>query len=405
MKNLILTLIIILPLTLWGQGWEQTYGENMDHVRGTSVQQTTDGGYIVSGHEVFVGILIKTDENGNELWFKNDLTQTCYSVQQTSDGGYIITGRSLDGLSDVCLLKTDENGNEQWNKTFGDGYLDGYSVQQTEDGGYIICCTTYSLELNGDTDVYLIKTDENGEEQWSKTFGGEGVDMGYSIQQTSDGGYIVCGTSLIKTDQNGEEQWSKTFSGKSVQQTTDGGYIITGTSNTNQGGYTDVLLIKTDENGNEQWNKIFEDGKRSGTDNSVQQTTDGGYIITGTSNTNQGGYTDVLLIKTDENGNDLWTKTFGGSLIDYGYSVQQTTDGGYIIVGSSQDNYTNERVYLVKTDDQGNITSTFEIPLPNPNRKLEKTVNLIGQEIKSQTNTPIIEIFDDGTVEKKIIVE
>ena len=131
MKNLILTLIITLPLTLWGQGWEQTYGgngENLDN--GKSVEQTQDEGYIITGY---------TNSFGN--------------------GGY-----------DVYLIKTVENGNEQWSQTFGGEGTDiGYSVQQINDGGYIITGYTNSFG-NGNTDVYLVKTDENGNEQWTKIF-------------------------------------------------------------------------------------------------------------------------------------------------------------------------------------------------------------------------------------------
>ena len=382
MKNLILTLIITLPLTIWGQGWEQTYGGEFNDV-GNSVQQTNDGGYIVTGwtYSFVYGsddiYLIKTDENGNELWsqtFGDENVDRGHSVQQTTDGGYIITGdtESIGNLGwDVYLIKTDENGNELWSQTFGGDDTEwGYSVQQTTDGGYII--TGYTESFGSYNDVYLIKTDENGNEQWSKTFGGEYDDFGYSVQQTSDGGYIIGGYTtsfgngeedvyLIKTDENGNEQWSKTFGGEnndwgySVQQTNDGGYIITGETYSFGNGECDVYLIKTDENGNEIWFQTFggEDGDLG---SSVQQTNDGGYIITGETSSFGNGQLDVYLIKTDENGNEQWSKTFGGVQHDEGGSVQQTTDGGYIITGytfsSGNGNYD---VYLIKTDGYGNI--------------------------------------------------
>ena len=433
MKNLILTLIITLPLTLWGQGWEQTYGGDGSD-KGRSVQQTTDGGYIVTGFTNSFGngfndvYLIKTDENGNELWsktFGGDGSDQGRSVQQTTDGGYIVTGFTNsfgNGERDVYLIKTDENGIEEWTKTFGDedSYF-GRSVQQTTDGGYIITGYTESIG-NGGYDVYLIKTDENGNELWSQTFGGEGDDLSFSVQQTTDGGYIVTGFTnsfgngnsdvyLIKTDGNGTKLWSQTFGGESheegysVQQTTDGGYIISGRTESFGNGNIDIYLIKIDENGNEQWSQTY-GGSYNEIGYSFQQTTDGGYIITGWTDSFGNGNKDVYLIKTDENGNEQWSQNYGGSYNEIGYSVQQTTDGGYIITGNNESiGNGQDDVYLIKTNQFGNITSTFEISLPNPERKLEKTINLKGQEIKHQINQPIIEIFDDGTRKRKIIIE
>ena len=243
------------------------------------------------------------------------------------------------------------------------------SVQQTTDGGYIL--QENSFFGNGSTDVYLIKTDGNGNEQWSKTYGGQSYDQGYSVQQTNDGGYI-----------------------------------ITGSTRSFGNGSSDVYLIKTDGSGTEQWSQTF-GGIEGDGGNSVQQTTDGGYIITG-SIFSSIGIEDVYLIKTDASGIEEWSQAYGGLDMDVGTSVQQTTDGGYIICGSSHSfgNGYNFRpaVYLIKTDGSGNITSTFNIPI-NPNRKLQKTVDLLGKESKPQKNIPFVEIYDDGTVEKRITIE
>jgi predicted secreted protein len=292
-----------------------------------------------------------------------------YSVQQTDDGGYIITGYTKsfgNGTDELWLIKTDSQGSEEWNRTFGGSNEDvGKSIQQTIDGGYIITGYTDSFG-NGGRDVWLIKTDSQGQEEWNQTFGGSSSDEGYSVQQTTDGGYIITGYTysfgsgsadvwLIKIDSQAQEEWNQTFGGSendrshSVQQTTDGGYIITGYTNSNGNNYS-VLLIKTDSNGNEEWNKTFSTiGDDYGY--SVQQTDDGGYIITG--KTSSFGE-EIWLIKTDSNGNEEWTRAFGGSDYEVGYSVQQTIDGGYIITGNTSSFGSGSAdVWLIKTDSQG----------------------------------------------------
>lgn len=340
--------------------WAKTFGgSGNDH--GHSVQQTSDGGYIIAGSTDSYGAgsadvwLIETDSSGNLAWNKtfgglgNDYG---HLVQETSDGGYVIAGSTGSygaGNDDVWLIKTDSSGNLAWNKTFGGPSEDhGYSVRQTSDGGYIIAGETVSYGA-GNADVWLIKADSSGNETWNKTFGGSSGDYGNSVQQTPDGGYVIAGTTysygagsadvwMIKTDSSGNMAWNKTFGsplhdhGSSLDRTSDGGYVIAGWTDSYGAGDYDIWLIKTDSSGNAAWNKTL-GGWNSDYGWSVQQTSDGGYIVGGYTGSFGAGNDDVWLIKTDSLGNAVWDKTLGGSNSDYGWSVQQTSDGGYIIAG------------------------------------------------------------------------
>ncbi len=385
----VLLFILLIHESAWAGAppiqWQKTFGSIWGD-EGHSVQQTSDGGYIITGcsganSPLQAGdvCLIKTDPNGNCDWqktFGGSADDYGYSVQQTSDGGYIITGWTSSfgsGDYDVYLIKTEPNGNEKWQKTFGGSQKDrGYSVKQTNDGGYIIVGRTESYGA-GILDVYLIKTDPNGDSQWQKTFGGSSWDEGSSVQQTTDGGYIIAGLTmsfgagnvdfyLIKTDPNGDKKWQKTFGGnnrdwgESVQQTTDGGYIISGFTQSYGAGGCDVYLIKTDPNGNLQWQKTF-GGSDDEQGYSIRQTSDGGFIIAGFKGIFDG---DVYLVKTDPNGNMQWQKTLGGSHNDRAYSVQQTTDNGYIITGFTH-SYGAGRsdVYFIKLCPDGTLSADF----------------------------------------------
>ena len=358
----------------------KTYGAIGDD-SGYHIQQTSDGNYIMVGvteqgagsYDVW---LIKTYKNGNVWWnhtHGGSSSDQGYWVEQTKDGGYIITGYTLSygsPLPDVWLLKTNHAGEHMWNKTFGgvvDDYDIGQCVKQTADEGYIIVGYTESYGA-GNEDVWLIKTDSSGNHQWNKTYGGIYNDLGHCVLQTADGGYLITGYKdefsgspdpdvwVIKTDENGTILWDKTFGGTDydvgycVLQTGDGGYIIVGRSDSFGVGSVKVWLIKTDENGNEDWNQTYgETGWHEGL--YVDQTSDGGYIITGKTRSDSGSF-DVWVIKTDENGYEQWNKIYGGTdYDDEGRCVQQTTDKEYIIVGYTKSYGTgDEDIWLIKPD-------------------------------------------------------
>ena len=250
--------------------WQKTFGGS-SHDDGRSVKQACDGGFIITGALDWSGdkkaLLIKTDTEGNEIWFKtfeknsNDETHT---VQQTKDGGFILAGSTLNGAmsQDFWLIKTDANGNKVWDKTYGGintEYV--YSVQQTNDGGYILIGETFSFG-EGNGDVWLVKTDVNGNKLWDRTFGGNELDSVREVLQTSDGGYIIAayirsygseGSNawLIKTDTDGNKIWEKVLGGSENEealamiQSIDGSYIITGGgANTYIAGDKDIWLAK-----------------------------------------------------------------------------------------------------------------------------------------------------------------
>jgi hypothetical protein len=409
--------------------WTRKYGDGWGIASqfGSSVQQTTDGGYIITGSNESLNpnyrdvILIKTNSIGDTLWTKTFgeryYDEEGYSVQQTTDGGYIIAG-SRDSFpfgtmySDVWLIKTNSIGDTLWTKTFGSLYKNdkGNSVQQTTDGGYIITGWRISIGTYSE-DVWLIKTDSSCDMLWTKTFGGSGDDRGESVQQTTDGGYIIAGWTwslsagwrdlwLIKTSSLGDTLWTKKFGGAemdhgySVQQTMDEGYIIAGDTRSFGIVNYDVWLIKTNSSGDTLWTKTFGGSSEEG-GYSVQQTTDGGYIITGPTRSYGSGLRDVWLIKTDSSGDTLWTKTIGGSGDDGGLSVQQTIDGGYIITG-----WTDGEVWLIKTTPDVNkiqlnddiITLDFSLQQNYPNPFNPTTVISWQLAVGSQVRLTIYNI-------------
>ncbi|MDR0664008.1 MAG: hypothetical protein LBF86_00580 [Helicobacteraceae bacterium] len=385
--------------------WQISLGGSADD-KARSIQQTKDGGYIIAGYSRSTDgnvtqnqdsadyWIVKLNANGAIEWQKS-LGGSSYdearSIQQTKDGGYIITGESWSIDGDVTgrhgaagkayywIVKLNANGAIEWDKTLGGSGNDyANSVQQTKDGGYIVAGSSRSTD--GDVtkrykkaDYWIVKLDANGAIEWDKTLGGSDDDEARSIQQTNDGGYIVAGYSrstdgdvtenkswsdywIVKLNANGAIEWQKSLGGSagnyanSIQQTNDGGYIVAGYSRSTDGNVTgrhdaasdnlDYWIVKLDANGAIEWDKTL-GGSADDCATSIKQTNDGGYIIAGSSESNDGdvtenkGWSDYWIVKLDANGAIEWDKTLGGSDIDWIYSIQQTRDGGYIIAGYS----------------------------------------------------------------------
>jgi hypothetical protein len=350
---------------------------------GISLIQTSDGGYAVAGFTISFGAgyadvyVVKLDANGNLQWtttIGGPENEEGNSLIQTSDSGYAIAGLTQSfgaGDWDVYVVKLDANGNLQWTKTIGGKKEDvSVSLIQTSDGGYAIAGATTSFGA-GYADVYVIKLDADGNLQWTKTIGGPGWEAGFSLIQTSDGGYAIAGSTysfgaglsdvyVVKLDANGNLQWTKTIGGPgdeagfSLIQTSDGGYAITGSTNSFGVGKADVYLVKLDANGNLQWTKTI-GGPKDDWGISLIQTSDGGYAITGPTYSFGVGEADVYVVKLDANGKPQWTKTIGAkneNLIKS--SIIQTSDGGYAIAGTTTSFGAGGRdVYVVKLNKNG----------------------------------------------------
>lgn len=385
--------ITVTPAAVSTVVFQKDYGtaDSLSDASGASGQQTMDGGYITAGYISNFGAgdddiyLVKTNANGDITWTKTyggSSGDDANAVIQTADSGYAITGVTVSfGGENIFLVKTNASGDTLWSKIYGTGDTlsdaSASSLQQTADGGYVM--TGYISNFGaGSDDFYLVKTDANGNLLWTKTYGGINNDDAASAQQTSDGGYIIAGTSssfadtlgdvyLIKTDATGDTLWTKSYGsnltdamdmGNAVQQTSDHGYIIAGvTVSASQG--ENALLIKTDSAGTIQWTRLYGTGDASSDASlsSVQQTTDGGYIAAGYISNFGAGSDDYYLIKTDSNGDTLWTKTYGSTSVDDANFVKQTTDGGYIAGGVTVGFAAGgEHLYLVKVDSVGHAS-------------------------------------------------
>lgn len=349
--------------------WDNVFGGSVEDCGGDAVRQTNDRGYIVlGGKDPDIGaiFLIKTDSAGNESWNKDiGVAGIDYGndIQQTQDGGYIIAGSHAE---DISIIKTDSSGNVIWSKSYGGVYREsGNSIQQTNDGGYIITGYTESFGA-GSWDFYLLKTDSLGDTLWTKTYGGTGQDEGFCVEQTLDGGYVIAGRreyNLIKTDAHGDTLWTQWYFTpsvvRSVQQASDMGYVMAG------------------------------------------------YAVIGSNSS------EAWIAKTDSLGAILWTRTFGGPNPDEAYSVQQTSDKGYIIGGWTSSFGAGDRdFWLIRLDSSSGLKTEYHPSerharialqiVPNPFTTVTN-IRLLGASKNQKSNLTIYDA--SGRLVKTIKME
>jgi uncharacterized delta-60 repeat protein len=341
--------------------WTKSYGGNW-YDMGSCIRETVDGGYVVAGYTSSFGAsgydfwVLRLDSNGSITWQKTyggSSSEYAYSIQQTSDGGFVVAGyTSSFGASgyDFWVLRLDSNGSVIWQRTYG-GLNDdeAYSIQQTSDGGFVVTGLTMSFGA-WYADFWLLKLNSSGDIAWQKTYGGTNWDAAYCVEQTSDGGYVVAGTTasfgaggydfwVLRLDSNGSVTWQNTYGGSgsdeaySIQQTSDEGYVVCGsTSSFGAGGY-DFWVLRFNSTGGITWQKTY-GGFNDDEAYSIQQTSDGGFIVAGYATSFDAGRSYVWALKLNSTGSVTWQKMYRGSVGAYWNSVEETSDGGYILVGS-----------------------------------------------------------------------
>lgn len=395
--------------------WDRTLGSTGDDQL-SRVQPTADGGYImggfsgggVSGQKTQASQggydywVIKVDANGQKQWdrrFGGTSDDFLRDLRPTADGGYLLGGESTSGVSgdktqasqggpanapDYWIVKLDASGQKQWDRSFGgSGYEYLHGVQQTADGGYIVGGQSDSPASGNKTqgsinaDYWVVKLDATGQKQWDKTIGSASNDYLRSLQQTTDGGYVLAGYAdaavpsgdksqpsrggydywVVKLDAAGQKQWDRTVGGPTTEilntvcQTADGGYMVAGTSQSGVGGDktqpsvwgADYWIVKLDATGDVRWDRTF--GSESHDDMTcVLPTADGGYLLGGFSSAGISGAKsqasignsyDYWLVKTNADGTKLWDRTYGGTDSDYLRTLLQTPAGDYLLGGYS----------------------------------------------------------------------
>jgi hypothetical protein len=381
----VVAFLVVLSLAtsaLAVERWTKTYGGSSDD-RAWFGMQNPDGSYVVSGRTASFGHgdkdlwFLKLNTAGDTVWTRTYGTagdDRDAVVQPTTDGGYILVGTALvDTLGDIWLIKTDASGDTQWTRKYagGNDHM-GYCAVETWDGGYIVSGQTGAFGAGGQ-DIYLIRTTASGDTMWTRTYGGAGYEMGYA-QPTPDHCFLICGATtslgagqtdvyLVKTDSVGNPLWTKTYGGTDrdegaqLRLMSDGGYIAAAYTWNRGAGQSDGWLLKLNASGDTVWTRTY-----GGADYDefycLDTTADGGYVLSGQTHSFGAGNEDVWLVRTSGSGDTVWTRTFGGTGTEMAMGVQQTTDGGYAIMG-----FTNSLgagdfdVYVIKTDASGSLAA------------------------------------------------
>ena len=361
--------------------WEKTYGGSERDVA-LSIIQADDGGYAVCGFTRSKGNgnsdawIMKLNEAGEIIWdrlFGRSLNDVANTIIQTKDGGYAVSGYTVFksmGEADPYILKLDEEGNKAWDKIFyGNNWDCAYNLIQTTNEEYLISGYTWSKGA-GKSDGWLIKLNNAGNMIWNKTFGGSENDEAHSAIQTGEGDYVIAGKTqskgegkwdawIIKTDEQGNIKWEKTFGGSdddcayTIIETNDGGYLFSGYTKSKGAGKEDVWVTKLDIDGNMLWDKTF-GGIHEDIAKSMVQVENGDYVIAGETQSIGAGKWDAWIIKIDELGNSKWVKTIGGNSWDSISSIIQTKDENYLIAGWTMSRGAGEAdLWVIKFNGQG----------------------------------------------------
>lgn len=345
--------------------WAKTYGGNYDD-SAYSIQQSANGEYVIAGFTIEDSnnkvLVLKIDFNGNVIW-QYTCAGVATSIINLRDGGYLIAGLIYPNpIGYIGIFKINSNGVLDWEKNYDLIGGIAYDVKQTSDGGFVIVGVQYG-------DIWILKVDANGELDWKKNFGETGDDKGYAIQETSDG-FIIAGETvltgrsdtdiwLFKIDNKGTKVlWQNILketgydAAYSMQRTSDGGYIAAGKKSSSAGD-ADFWIGKLNSGGQLEWKKTY-GGSEHEIARSIQQTSDGGYIVAGETTTPAGDI-DFLILKLNGNGDLVWQKTYGNSGNDTARSIQQTIDGGYVVAGETTTNAGDTDFWVLKLDSNGNL--------------------------------------------------